>query len=204
MGLIFFYREHRSRLIVGHLSKMCRLTSDSQEVNIGWIFQHITLPRIGLARFFLKNDWDLPERWERLKELLYFSHLEEDEILKILNFSDTKSLQDELYHINQYVLEEKLFKVGRFHAALLKKSRKARVETNQKNEALKTLVEEKNTLQVDKEAIQMENKALQDHLLEKEETILNVDARKEIISLKAVEEFMKSSAYHRDIHKCIQ
>ncbi|KAH0458316.1 hypothetical protein IEQ34_013631 [Dendrobium chrysotoxum] len=77
-----------------------------------------------------RNDWCLSEKWGRLKELPDFPHLGEEEILKTLNFSDTKSLQEELRHISQYVMEEKLFKVGlsiqagRSHAVLLKKSEK--------------------------------------------------------------------------------
>ncbi|KAH0457839.1 hypothetical protein IEQ34_013154 [Dendrobium chrysotoxum] len=106
IGLIVFYREHDVRLIVDHLSKMCRLTSNFQ-------------------------GHDLSKKWGRLKELPNFPHLGEEEILKTLDFFDTKSLQEELHHISQYVLEENFFKVGlsihagRSHAVQLKKSKKA-------------------------------------------------------------------------------
>ncbi|KAH0459376.1 hypothetical protein IEQ34_012190 [Dendrobium chrysotoxum] len=82
--------------------------------------------------FFVKNDWGLFKKWGRLKELPNIPRIREEDILKILNFSETKSLQEELRHISQYVLEEKLFKVGlsihvgRSHAVQLKKSKKVR------------------------------------------------------------------------------
>ncbi|KAH0434583.1 hypothetical protein IEQ34_026802 [Dendrobium chrysotoxum] len=316
VGLMAFYREHGARLTVNYLSKMCRLTSDSQ------------------GRILCRG---LSEKWGRLKELPDFPHLGEEEILKTLNFSDTKSLQEELRHISQFVMEEKLFKVGlsiqagRSHAVWLKKSEKvhetspnalrvddavglpsdgeasrevirtlminittynsdreirplkipipeemiqrmdvesqfdfilddwntkfvnvkylqgdykqkldikikemsalknqlaecrtelvmvsttfslqnreagrsrtelieASIETNQKNEVLKALTAEKNALEIT-------NKELQDRLLEKEEAILNADARTEAVSLEAVEKFKKSSAYHREIQNHVQ
>ncbi|KAH0465349.1 hypothetical protein IEQ34_005452 [Dendrobium chrysotoxum] len=320
-GLDDIFREHGARLTINHLSKMCRLTSDFK----GVLYEE-----------------------RRLKELPDFPHLGEEKILKTLNFSDTKSLQEELRHISQYVMEEKLFKVGlsiqegRSHTVQLKKSKKVReispnalrsssnnpsrgqgengsslvkkrrvddvvgllgdseacrevirplmidiaalnsdreirplkipmpeelmdvesqfdlvlddwntefvkvkylqgeykpkldtkikemsalenqlakcraelatisttlslqnqkvdrsltelleahIETNQKNEVLKALRAEKSSLEI-------VNKELHDHLLEKEEAILDADAHTEAISLEAVEKFKKSSAYH--------
>ncbi|KAH0448415.1 hypothetical protein IEQ34_022215 [Dendrobium chrysotoxum] len=61
-------------------------------------------------------------------------------------------------------------------------------EINQHKETLKKLALEKN-------ALEKENKKLQDHLHERETTTLDIEA----ISLKAVEEFKKSATYHREI-----
>ncbi|KAH0458723.1 hypothetical protein IEQ34_011537 [Dendrobium chrysotoxum] len=122
MGLMVFYRECGVRLTVNHLSKMCSFISDFQ----GCI----------LCRGFF-------EKWGRLKELPNFPYLGEEEILKTLNFSDTKSLQGELCHISQYVLEKKLFKVvlsihaRRSHAVQLKKSKKVHEEKAISLEAVK-------------------------------------------------------------------
>ncbi|KAH0462288.1 hypothetical protein IEQ34_009863 [Dendrobium chrysotoxum] len=49
------------------------------------------------------NDWILSKRWGRLHELPNIPHLGEKEILRIINFFDTKSLQQELHHISHYV-----------------------------------------------------------------------------------------------------
>ncbi|KAH0463128.1 hypothetical protein IEQ34_007710 [Dendrobium chrysotoxum] len=136
MGLTAFYREHGARLTVDHLSKMYRLTSDSQWRILcrgkKWLDFLIRDPSKNWSSsfFFVQNDWGLSKKWGRLKELPDFPHLREEEILKNPNFSDTKSLQEELHHISQYVMEEKLFKVnlsiqaGRSHAVRLKKSEK--------------------------------------------------------------------------------
>ncbi|KAH0464378.1 hypothetical protein IEQ34_007164 [Dendrobium chrysotoxum] len=118
VGLTAFYRERGAKLTVDHLSKMCRLTSDSQGRILcrgkKWLDFSTRDPSKNWfsSFFFVKNDWGLSEKWGRLKELPDFPHLGEEEILKTLNFSHTKSLQEELRHISQYVMEEKLFKVG--------------------------------------------------------------------------------------------
>ncbi|KAH0456627.1 hypothetical protein IEQ34_014534 [Dendrobium chrysotoxum] len=138
VGLTAFYRERGARLTVDHLSKMCWLTSDSQGCILcrgkKWLdfSTHDPSKNWSSSFFFVKNDWGLSEKWGRLKQLPDFPHLREEEILKTLNFSDTKSLQEELCHISQYVMEEKLFKVGlsiqagRSHTVGLKKSDKVR------------------------------------------------------------------------------
>ncbi|KAH0465699.1 hypothetical protein IEQ34_005802 [Dendrobium chrysotoxum] len=200
VGLTAFYRERGAKLTVDHLSKMCRLTRRILCRGKKWLdfSTRDHSKNWSSSFFFVKNDWG------RLKELPNFPHLGEEEILKTLNFSDTKSLQEELCRISQYVMEEKLFKVGlsiqagRSHAVRLKKSKKAQeTKTNQKNEVLKALTAEKNTIEI-------VNKELQYRLLEKEEAILDADARTEAISLEAVEKFKKSSAYRREIQNHVQ
>ncbi|KAH0456651.1 hypothetical protein IEQ34_014558 [Dendrobium chrysotoxum] len=65
-----------------------------------------------------------------LEELPSFLNIGEKDILRILNFPDTESLQQKLCYISQCVAEECLFKVGlssqagRSHAIQLKKSEK--------------------------------------------------------------------------------
>ncbi|KAH0455765.1 hypothetical protein IEQ34_015797 [Dendrobium chrysotoxum] len=78
----------------------------------------------------MKNEWGLPEKWDKLKELSSSLHVGEEDILRILNFPDTESLQQELRYISRCVTEEWLFKVdlsiqaGRSHVIQLKKSEK--------------------------------------------------------------------------------
>ncbi|KAH0458852.1 hypothetical protein IEQ34_011666 [Dendrobium chrysotoxum] len=86
--------------------------------------------------FFVKNEWGLREKWDRLKDLPSSSYVGEEDILRILNFLDMKSLQQELCYISRYVTEECLFKVGLFtqagrsHAIQLKKSEKVHETTS--------------------------------------------------------------------------
>ncbi|PKU68132.1 hypothetical protein MA16_Dca015634 [Dendrobium catenatum] len=138
VGLTVFYRERGVKMTIDHLSKMCKLTSDVQGCVLcrgrKWLDFSTRDPSKNWSSsfFFVQNDWRLSEKWGRLKELPNFPQLGEEEILKTLNFFDTKSLQEELRHISQYVLEEKLFKVGlsihagRSHAIQLKKNKKVR------------------------------------------------------------------------------
>ncbi|KAH0459339.1 hypothetical protein IEQ34_012153 [Dendrobium chrysotoxum] len=108
------------RLTIDHLFKMCKLTRDVQGRILcrgkKWLefSTRDSSKNWSSSFFFVKNDWGLSEKWGRLKELPDFPHLGEEEILKTFNFSYTKSLQEELRHISQYVMEEKLFKVGLF------------------------------------------------------------------------------------------
>ncbi|KAH0466605.1 hypothetical protein IEQ34_003843 [Dendrobium chrysotoxum] len=120
VGLIVFFRERGATLTVEYLSKMCKFTSDSYgriscRANKKWLDF---------------NEWGLPEKWDKLKELPSSLHVGEGDILRILNFSDTESLQQELRYISRCVTEECLFKVGLFiqagrsHAIQVKKSEK--------------------------------------------------------------------------------
>ncbi|KAH0458548.1 hypothetical protein IEQ34_013863 [Dendrobium chrysotoxum] len=84
-------------------------------------------------------------KWDRLKELPSSLYVGEEDILRILKFPDTKSLQQEQRYISQCVTEECLFK-------------------------------------------------------KKETTTLDIEA----ISLKAIKEFKKSAAYHREIQNRVQ
>ncbi|PKU63101.1 hypothetical protein MA16_Dca025837 [Dendrobium catenatum] len=141
VGLTVFYRERGVKLTIDHLSKMCKLTSDVQGRVLcrgrKWLDFSTRDPSKNWSSsfFFVQNDWRFSKKWGRLKELPNFPQLGEEEILKTLNFSNKKILQEELRHISQYVLEEKLFKVGlsiharRSHAIQLMKTKKVHEAT---------------------------------------------------------------------------
>ncbi|KAH0458379.1 hypothetical protein IEQ34_013694 [Dendrobium chrysotoxum] len=102
VGLIVFFRESGATSTVEYLSKMCKFTSDSYgriscRANKNWLDF---------------NEWGLPKKWDKLKELPSSLHVGEKDILRILIFSETESLQQELCYISQCVAEECLFKVG--------------------------------------------------------------------------------------------
>ncbi|KAH0449729.1 hypothetical protein IEQ34_020421 [Dendrobium chrysotoxum] len=116
---------------------MCKFTSDSYgriscRANKKWLdFVTRDLSKNWYnSFFFVKNEWGLPEKWDKLKELPSSLHVGEGDILRILNFSDTENLQQELRYISRCVTEECLFKVGlsvqagRSHAIQLKKYEK--------------------------------------------------------------------------------
>ncbi|KAH0458290.1 hypothetical protein IEQ34_013605 [Dendrobium chrysotoxum] len=137
VGLIVFFRERGATLTVEYLSKMCKFTSDSYgriscRANKKWLDFVTRDPSKNWYNsfFFVKNEWGLPEKWDKLKELPSSLHVGEGDILRILNFSNTESLQQELRYISRCVTEECLFKVGlsiqagRSHAIQLKKSEK--------------------------------------------------------------------------------
>ncbi|KAL0905902.1 hypothetical protein M5K25_024350 [Dendrobium thyrsiflorum] len=137
VGLAVFFRERGAILTVEYLSKMCKFTSDTHgrvscRNNKKWLDFSTRDPSKNWSSsfFFVKNEWNLPEKWGRLKELLDSPNIGEQELLKILNFPDIESLQHELRYISGRVTEEFLFKVGisiqagRSHASQLKKSEK--------------------------------------------------------------------------------
>ncbi|KAH0456693.1 hypothetical protein IEQ34_014600 [Dendrobium chrysotoxum] len=82
------------------------------------------------AFFYVKNDWDLIEKWGRMKDLPVPLHVREEDILRILNIPDVKHLLFEIHYLIKYIEEEFLFKVGlsiqarRSEAKVLKKSSK--------------------------------------------------------------------------------
>ncbi|KAH0466867.1 hypothetical protein IEQ34_004105 [Dendrobium chrysotoxum] len=119
IGLKVFFREREVTLTVEYLSKICKFTTNvhdrvSCRNNKKWLDFSTRDPSKNWSSsfFFMKNEWGLPEKLVRLKELPDSPNIGEHQILKILNFPDTKSLQHELYYISGYVTEECLFKVG--------------------------------------------------------------------------------------------
>ncbi|KAH0434951.1 hypothetical protein IEQ34_026718 [Dendrobium chrysotoxum] len=85
---------------------------------------------LDIFKAFGVNEWDLLKKWDKLKELPSSLHVGEEDILRILNFPNKKSLQQELCYISRCVMEKYLFKVGlsiqagRSNATQLKKSEK--------------------------------------------------------------------------------
>ncbi|KAH0467440.1 hypothetical protein IEQ34_004678 [Dendrobium chrysotoxum] len=113
---------------------MCKFTSDSHgrfscQANKKWLDFIIRDPSKKWCNlfFFMKNEWSLPEKRDRLKELSSSLHVGEEDVLRILNFFNTVSLQQELCYIRRCMMEECLFKVGiytqagRSHVIQLKK-----------------------------------------------------------------------------------
>ncbi|KAH0449871.1 hypothetical protein IEQ34_020563 [Dendrobium chrysotoxum] len=82
------------------------------------------------AFFYVKNDWGLIEKLGRMKDLPVPLHVEEEDILRILNIPDVKHLLFEVRYLTKYIEEEFLFKVGlsiqagRLETKMLKKSSK--------------------------------------------------------------------------------
>ncbi|KAH0466615.1 hypothetical protein IEQ34_003853 [Dendrobium chrysotoxum] len=76
--------------------------------------------------WIMKNDWNLLEKWGKLRELPISLHLGVEDLLKILKFSDIDTLHYEVRYLSRYIDEEYLFKVGlstqagRSHAQMLK------------------------------------------------------------------------------------
>ncbi|KAH0457144.1 hypothetical protein IEQ34_015051 [Dendrobium chrysotoxum] len=76
VGLIVFFRERGATLTVEYLSKMCKFTSDSYgriscRANKKWLDFVTRDPSKNWYNsfFFVKNEWGLPEKWDKLKEL---------------------------------------------------------------------------------------------------------------------------------------
>ncbi|KAH0455313.1 hypothetical protein IEQ34_015345 [Dendrobium chrysotoxum] len=88
--------------------------------------------------FFVKNYWNLIEKWEKLKELLVPLHIGEG-IFKILK-SLIENLLYEVHYLRKYIEEDYLFKVGLFvHvgrslATMLKKSNNVQEISTQTSE----------------------------------------------------------------------
>ncbi|KAH0459069.1 hypothetical protein IEQ34_011883 [Dendrobium chrysotoxum] len=82
------------------------------------------------AFFFVKNDWGLIEKWEKIKDLPAPLQVGEEDILRILNILDIEYILYEVYYLNKFIEEEFLLKVGlsfqagRPDARMLKKSSK--------------------------------------------------------------------------------
>ncbi|KAH0456105.1 hypothetical protein IEQ34_014012 [Dendrobium chrysotoxum] len=123
VGLMVFFRECGEILTLEHLCKMYKFTKNSQ----GQLLDFLTCnpsKNQSSSFFFVKNEWGLLKGWGKLKVLLNSPYPVEKGTFKTLNFPDAESLQQELCYIGQYVIEEKLFKVGRSPIVQLKKYRK--------------------------------------------------------------------------------
>ncbi|KAH0467465.1 hypothetical protein IEQ34_004703 [Dendrobium chrysotoxum] len=101
MGLIVLFRDRGAVLSPDYLSRMGRLIGDTQG--------RISF-RSKCDFFYVKNDWNLLEKWGKLRELPISLHLGAEELLKILKFSDIDTLHYEVHYLSRYIDEEYLFK----------------------------------------------------------------------------------------------
>ncbi|KAL0909379.1 hypothetical protein M5K25_020241 [Dendrobium thyrsiflorum] len=135
MGLIVFFRDRGAVLSPVCLSRIGRLISDSQSrisFRSRWLDIRTRDPSKGWVSdfFFVQNDWNLQEKWGKLKDLPVPIHTGEEDLLKMLNLPDFDNLHYEVRYLSRYVDEEYLFKVGlstqagRSEACMLKKSAK--------------------------------------------------------------------------------
>ncbi|KAH0458856.1 hypothetical protein IEQ34_011670 [Dendrobium chrysotoxum] len=107
VGFIALFRDRGATLTPKHISQMCRFTSDTHGRN--W----------ANAFFFVKNDWGLLEKWEKLKDLPAPLYVQEEDIMRILKVPDIEHLLFEVCHMSRYIEEEFLFKASKEKIALL-------------------------------------------------------------------------------------
>ncbi|KAL0915537.1 hypothetical protein M5K25_015963 [Dendrobium thyrsiflorum] len=117
MRLIVFFRDRRVVLSLVCLSRMGRLISDTQgriSFRPRWLDIRTQDPLNSWVNdfFFVQNDWNLQEKWEKLKNLLIPLHTGEEDLLKMLNLPDFDNIHYEVRYLSRYVDEEYLFKVG--------------------------------------------------------------------------------------------
>ncbi|KAH0462140.1 hypothetical protein IEQ34_009715 [Dendrobium chrysotoxum] len=133
MGLIILFRDRRVVLSSECLSRMGRLISDAQghiSFRSKWLDIRTRDPSKDWIRNFLyvQNDWNLQEKWGKLKELSVPLHIGAEDLLRILKLPDLDTLHYEVRYLSKYIDEEYLFKdglstqAGRSHAQMLKKS----------------------------------------------------------------------------------
>ncbi|KAH0468374.1 hypothetical protein IEQ34_003407 [Dendrobium chrysotoxum] len=136
MGLIVLFRDRGAVLSPDCLARMGRLIGDTQgriSFRSKWLDIRTRDPSKSWISdfFYVKNDWNLLEKWGKLRELPISLHIGAEELLKILKFSDIDTLHYEVRYLSRYIYEEYLFKVGlsiqagRSHAQMLKKSKSA-------------------------------------------------------------------------------
>ncbi|KAH0459337.1 hypothetical protein IEQ34_012151 [Dendrobium chrysotoxum] len=103
MGMIVLFRDRGVVLSSECLSRMGHLFSDEQGLPNDWI---------SVLETHRKNDWNLQEKWEKLKELPVSLHIEAEDLLRILKLPDLDALHYEVRYLSRYIDEEYLFKVG--------------------------------------------------------------------------------------------
>ncbi|KAL0915305.1 hypothetical protein M5K25_015712 [Dendrobium thyrsiflorum] len=135
MGLIVLFRDRGVVLSSECLSRIGRLFSDVQgriTFRSKWLDIRTRDPSKGWISnfFYVQNDWNLQEKWGKLKELPAPLHIGEEDLMRILKLPDLDALQYEVRYLSRFIDEEYLFKVGlstqagRSYAQMLKKSAK--------------------------------------------------------------------------------
>ncbi|KAH0468052.1 hypothetical protein IEQ34_003085 [Dendrobium chrysotoxum] len=117
MGLIVLFRDHGAVLSPDCLCRIGRLIGDIYgriSFKSKWLDIRTRDPSKSWISdfFYVKIDWNLLEKWGKLRELPISLHLGAEELLKILKFSDIDTLHYEVRYLSRYIDEEYLFKVG--------------------------------------------------------------------------------------------
>ncbi|KAL0905741.1 hypothetical protein M5K25_024179 [Dendrobium thyrsiflorum] len=144
MGLIVLFRDRGVVLSSECLSRIGRLFSDVQgriTFRSKWLDIRTRDPSKGWISnfFYVQNDWNLQEKWGKMKELPAPLHIGEEDLMRILKLPDLDALQYEVRYLSRFIDEEYLFKVGlstqagRSYAQMLKKSVKVPEAVLQKN-----------------------------------------------------------------------
>ncbi|KAH0465366.1 hypothetical protein IEQ34_005469 [Dendrobium chrysotoxum] len=95
--LIALFRDRGAILTPEHFSQMGRFTCDIHG-RITFRFKWLDIQTIELSKswangsFFVKNNWNLIEKWGNLKELSVPIHIREEDILRALKIPDVESL----------------------------------------------------------------------------------------------------------------
>ncbi|KAH0470432.1 hypothetical protein IEQ34_000155 [Dendrobium chrysotoxum] len=115
MGLIVLFRDRGAVLSPDCLARMGRLIGDTQgriSFRSKWLDIRTRDPSKSWISdfFYVKNDWNLLEKWGKMRELPIPLHLGAEELLKILKFSDIDTLHYEVRYLSRYIDEEYLFK----------------------------------------------------------------------------------------------
>ncbi|KAH0458706.1 hypothetical protein IEQ34_011520 [Dendrobium chrysotoxum] len=190
MGLIVLFRDRGAVLSPDCLARMGRLIGDTQghiSFRSKWLDIRTRDPSKSWISdfFYVKNDWNLLEKWGKLRELPISLHLGAEELLKILKFSDIDTLHYEVRYLSRYIDEEYLFKVGlstqagRSHAQMLKKSEILVAE----NKRLQSMLSERETQQLPSTVIDDFKKSaafkiiVEDHIQEAHNHIYDVEVK---------------------------
>ncbi|KAH0467452.1 hypothetical protein IEQ34_004690 [Dendrobium chrysotoxum] len=115
MGLILLFRDRGAVLSPDCLARMGRLIGDTQgriSFRSKWLDIRTRDPSKSWISdfFYVKNDWNLLEKWGKKRELPIPLHLGAEELLKILKFSDIDTLHYEVRYLSRYIDEEYIFK----------------------------------------------------------------------------------------------
>ncbi|KAH0452358.1 hypothetical protein IEQ34_019657 [Dendrobium chrysotoxum] len=99
-----------------HLLRMGWLTSDMQgrmTFRCKWLDMRTRDPTKSWSStfFFMRNDWGLLEKWEKMRDLPAPLHVRED-IMRLLKVPDVEHLLYEVCYLNKDIKEEFIFKVG--------------------------------------------------------------------------------------------
>ncbi|KAH0449918.1 hypothetical protein IEQ34_020610 [Dendrobium chrysotoxum] len=104
VGPIALFRDQGAVLTLEHLSWMGRLTSDMQgrvTFRCKWLDMRTRDPAKSWSSsyFFVRNDWGLLEKWEKMRDLPAPLHVREEDIMRLLKVPDIEHLLYEIDHL---------------------------------------------------------------------------------------------------------